>query len=215
MPEIKFIQVDANEVFSLKKGAARPEREELYEWEPQKRQVDELRRIYQRDGKMVPKNPSKAKTAWVIDEVSVSGGTGIISQRLLEKAFPNLSVKAKVWMPISKVKSGGRGYENEKPDRLAPWYSHLFSQGRGVGETGENEFLSGHGSNDILTEALRTDIDLLARDIKEGHQSVRGFTGLNCYFKNPETGEEDLNRPRYKVSRIINNEREIKLPVTE
>jgi hypothetical protein len=210
LPEIKFLHIDVNRVFGLDPHGARPAPESIHEWEPTEQQVSDIKRIYERDGQPVPRHPSEASRAWVIDEVSVSGGTSEISRKLLENAFPNLEVVRKTWMPAGKQRSGKRGYEAEIPTQLAPWYNKDFTEGRGVGEPDDNQFLSSRTDIDVLSQALRTDVHLLAKDIAEGKQAVRPITG--CYELDPVTGEENLSRPKYKIARFVNGERTITDP---
>jgi hypothetical protein len=208
IPEIKFIDIDINRLFGRDSEAPRPTPEEIYDWKPNKKQLTEIRAIYERGGKKLDRHPEQLGKAWVIDEVSVSNGSAMVSQQLLEKAFPGLKVESKIWMPTKKIKTSSGA---TVPTQLAPWYSKDFIEGRGVGETGSNSFLSGHGKHDILTEALRTDIDLLAKDIKEGKQSIRPIIG--CYEINPETGEEDPTRPKYRVAKFVKGKRVLSEPI--
>jgi len=209
MPEIKFISIDANRLFG-RVGDDRPTEDEIYSWEPDPRQIEQLQGVYLRGRRKVPRHPDIFAAAWVIDEVSVSGGTVLMAGRLIKAAFPALEVSPKVWMASGRIVSGSRGAEAFMPANLAPWYSKHFPYGRGVGERGPSQFLSARGPRDPLSEARRTDVELLARDIARGRQSVRPLVG--CFEIDPRTGREDLARPRYKVARFVKGRREVILP---
>ena len=208
LPEIRFLNIDANQVFA-RHGDSRPTDEEIYGWEPTREQVEDIRRIYSRV-RPGPRHPACWRRTWIIDEIAVSGGTLLMGKSLLQAAFPGMSVEGKVWMAVGKVQSGRRGAEAYLPAQLAPWYSKHFPQGKGVGGLGFNRFLSTRGEKDVLSEALRTDIRLLGADIVRARQSVRPIIG--CCEKDPVTGEQDLSRPKYKIARFVGGRRVVKMP---
>jgi hypothetical protein len=210
LPEMKFINIDANAVMGRSAvDPQRPHELEEAEFHPSPSQIDNIRDIYtitNSDGVNIPvaRHPDEYKRGLIVDEVSVTGASMRLADRMLSESFPGTHFDTAHWVSANKKTQGRRGSESQIATQMPPWYSKHFVEGRGIGDPISNPFLSARVELDTLSEALRTDIQVLAADIKAGKQSVRPLIGC---FETDADGNEDYARPKYRIAMFRDGKR--------
>ncbi|GAC1370018.1 MAG: hypothetical protein NVSMB39_2440 [Candidatus Saccharimonadales bacterium] len=218
MPAMKFLNIDANDIMNRSLDNARPTEEEIMKFHSSSDIDTEIQQVYEHtaggdESRPVPQHPNEFQRALVVDEVSVTGATLTFAERMIQSAFPDLDVDSAHWMSGNVQPVGQTGYKSMSTTQLPPWYNKNFVEGRGIGESAQNSVLSEPyvgGPKEPISEALRTDIQLLAKDISAGRQAVRPLIG--CYEIDPETGKEDMSKPKYKLARFDRNRNRIITP---
>ncbi len=124
------------------------------------------------------------KNILVVDEVSVSGSTEELAYQIFRRAFPDAHIKSAAWMQAGK-RQDRQG--NSYPTEIPVWYKKTSDSGRGVSSirpelSSESQSAAQRSGAEILStrpdepdiEAaqLRREIQQLAHDVVDGHQSI-------------------------------------------
>lgn len=208
MPESKFVNIDASTLLGRSESEPRPDEQDIYDAKIPEEVIQELRTIFidpsNRDVSMFD-----GKKVMVVDEVSVSGGTLSLAVKILSEAFPRAEFVGRSWMTPEKVKRGYGIY----PKELPVWYHKIDPRGRGVGDLkpgsrvlsapgAEMDLATGKFRQDELSKQLRAEVKQLAKDVKEGRQSIiPGYRGDEAYYDmDPSSGQPREDGKGHPVS---------------
>jgi len=208
-PDTKFANIDAGQFFP--ELESRPSDEDIQDFEIPVSIINDLKKafgneFYKKDvnGKLIldENNQPIGKKIMIVDEISVSGSTLKLAQKILSTAFEGVYFSGEMWYQTNRVEVASRLI----PYELPVWYHETDPSGRGVGDSKmSSPMFSTPLPNDPRSNELRTDIKQLAIEVKAGRQAIRPTNGDDSvyYFKDPD-GKINYNKPRFKIDSAQN-----------